>query len=142
MNLQKESKLKGGNTMEVLKEKTLLEYFMQIHGLEEGEEFTVNGEGRHRIVNGETESFEYCNKWRKAFISATDLNLLEISKAEWKPKEGEEYYYINLHLNNPILTSYWTYGSVEETLFERGLIFRTKEEAENKYEQIIALNKQ
>ena len=121
---------------------TLLEYFMQIHELEEGEEFTVNGHGRYRIIDNETEILEYDNKWRRSFVSATDLNMLKISKAEWKPTQGDEYYYINLYSDIAIAKSYWTNFERENVLFERGLIFRTKEEAEKRYEQILDLNKQ
>lgn len=120
--------------------KTLLEYFMELHNLQESEEFSVNGHGRYRIIDNETEILEYDNKWRRSFISATDLNMLEISKLVWKPKKGEEYYYLNLYSTNPILTSRWNGGCVEETLFERGLIHKTKEDVEKRLEEIIALN--
>jgi hypothetical protein len=52
---------------------------------------------------------------------------IAISRLKWKPSLGERYFTICLADKNPII---WDDDSIDNIFYERGLVFKTKEEAE------------
>ena len=53
-----------------------------------------------------------------------------ISRLKWKPSFGEIYYSICLGSKNLVDWCIWDNGSFGNNLYERGLVFKTEEEAE------------
>lgn len=66
-------------------------------------------------------------------------NLLEIKNSKiWKPKENENYYYINSVIE--VFDGIWNSHRTDENRYQFGNCFKTKEEAEFRLEQIKVYN--
>jgi hypothetical protein len=77
----------------------------------------------------------------------TELKMLqETVEEKWKPAIGQEYFYPNPTFNrtfsgNRYYCSYWLNDSVDESRLEHNLVCKTKEEAQEKAEKMLAVLK-
>ena len=96
------------------------------------------------IVNGNTVTVkdDKGNEGIAKCSSEDEFNLstgisLAISRFKWKPSFGEEYYTICSEYKNPIYNHIWTDDANDSCLYERGLVFKTKEEAKRAFKIML-----
>lgn len=67
-------------------------------------------------------------------------NTMQIEKLRWKPKKGEQYFYIRLGMcYNDVESIVWIDNAIDIHLYESGNCFRTEKQAEAKLEKIKKL---
>lgn len=75
--------------------------------------------------------------WSNIFVDLL-RGVYTIEKLPWKPKNGDEYYYVTLYYTPEIeLTRFDSENPFEIALYKCGWIFRTKEEAESNKERVL-----
>lgn len=70
------------------------------------------------------------------FDLATGISIA-IGRMKWKPKEEEFYYTIDFAQNDNTVTQPWNNDIIDKTLYEKNLVFKTKEEAQKAAEKIL-----
>ena len=129
--------------------KNLIPEVCKLLGVEVGEEFKIKDTHSSYISSSIYLIDEYGivrmlddNGSSVCAISLDDFltgRIYEIVKLPWKPKEGEEYwtfdYSLDIVNNKPFATwevcsKQWCKTSVDFALFEKGWVYRTKEEAQ------------
>lgn len=102
-------------------------------GVEVGEKFNVSscGQTLYKLTEDGL-SCLVCDKWVEqadfAFM-ALIKGKYKIIKLPWEPKYGDKYYYPESNFTR-VSWYKWANDSVDFTLKEAGMIFRTKEECE------------
>ena len=113
----------------------MLELIREELGLEKGEiwfesdEYT-NKKHRYKILDNKLWYFdEDVNSWREAW----DDEYKRLTKGElgpsWRPKEGDIYYISNVVVKDFYSSYEWDNSEYDKVWLERGIIFKTKEEA-------------
>ena len=113
-------------------------------GLELEEEFRIEGistEWSYRLSDkgliGVNE-----NDLRQITLSNILKRLLtgedKIIKLPWKPKEGETYYSPAINDEDNYWPNTWLNDNIDKIRYRRGLVFKTKEEAINMAEKMLA----
>lgn len=117
--------------------KNLIPEIAKMLGVEIGEEFKIKGrEGAiyKFIVDGLLVSDDDAEKvYTTAHMPLVGLvrGDIEIVKLPWKPKKGDVYFTFELLGGKWVVRSFW-WGDFpnEYALFDKGWVYRTKEEAE------------
>ena len=60
-----------------------------------------------------------------------------LKESKWKPYNSEEYFYPCLNKNKGIHKSIWRDGEDDNTLYEKGLVCKTEEEAKELHDKIL-----
>ena len=60
--------------------------------------------------------------------------------SKWKPKIGEEYWYIGIEYISEVWSNTWYGDELEEKYFTVGNVFKTKEEAEFQLERLKVIS--
>lgn len=130
--------------------KNLIPDICKLLGVEVGEEFKIKtSRAFYKIDSNGIVSYRHENEW---FVSVRELiNFLngecEIVKLPWKPKEGEYYwtfeYDIDTVNNEPLITwqvshNLWRKAPDDFAKFDKGWVFRTREEAEAALPKVAA----
>lgn len=117
---------------------SLLDYFMKSHDLKDGEEFTIGNGSIYKIENDILyyHPIKDISVLFKSQIYINKLNTATIKKLPWKPVNGELYYTINFKCESGVISDSWTDCGLDNMLRKRGLVFRTKEEAEKAFEKL------
>jgi hypothetical protein len=93
--------------------------------------YTIDGNGRLLLADEDQESS----------LSISQLATFEIIKSPYKPKRNEYYFYSEPSYPEGYDVSTWMDDETDKHRFENGLIFRTKEEAQEVSKTIIELLK-
>ena len=123
----------------------LIPQIAEMLGVEIGEEFEVKGREHifHFVDNGliayRTDGsvlpHENCLIYFLWLINGEE----EIIKLPWKPKKGETYYTFELLGDKWVVRPVWCGGFPNEyALFEKGWVYRSKEEAEAALPKVAA----
>lgn len=139
----------GGNEMNYMKQ------VAEMLGLEwddekqESEEFKINTEMNClyklwiKNRNLEIAYFSLNDGWTSSQQLGYILSGFKtIVKKYWKPKKCDNYFYVNIDHAPRYKDSIWHDDNFDNLRYELGLVFRTKEEAISKAEQIIKMLKE
>lgn len=125
--------------------KNLIPEIAKMLGVELGEEFKIKGrEGAiyKFIVDGLLVSDDDAEKvYTTAHMPLVGLvrGDIEIVKLPWKPKKGDVYFTFELLGGKWVVRSLWWGGFPNEyALFDKGWVYRTKEEAEAALPKVAA----
>lgn len=128
--------------------KSLIPEIARMLGVELGEEFQIKeyGERIYRFANSGLQLI-YDNGVRN-LNTTTNMALsgllsgdFEIVKLPWKPKKGEKYWgFWYSSLNDAWLVILYTWGNnpADFAFYKAGLVYRTKEEAEDALPKVAA----
>lgn len=125
---------------------TLLEKMCEELGVKIGEEWKGNDGGHYKInPSGRLWKVEYIdNLEENAYERLENIErvLTGELKPTWKPKTGEPCYIPNPTWEQMYERKYWGGGNeYYKLMWERGLVYKTKEEAIRCAEEMIALAK-
>lgn len=124
--------------------KNLIPEAVKLLGLEIGEEFNFCGYRKNCMIDEDGNVLEATDngEWKRSeFTTLADLFRVshEIRKLPWKPKTDENYYTFEgvLYSDSATTTTIWSVedykwynGPNEVALFDKGWVYRTREEAE------------
>jgi hypothetical protein len=119
--------------------KNLIPEIVQMLGVELGEEFKIKGYSEAFMITPDKgliatdDDSETETEWIPANILFVALLNGEeaIVKLPWQPKNGEVYYTYNFSASKWVVCSSWWGGSPSEyALFDKGWVYRTREEAQ------------
>lgn len=125
--------------------KNLIPKIAELLGVELGEEFEIEGYSELFMITDDkglmATDDEPETEWEPA--NALFVALLNgdeaIVKLPWKPKNGEVYYTYNFSASKWVVCSSWWGGFPSEyALFDKGWVFRTKEEAKAALPKVAA----
>jgi hypothetical protein len=107
-----------------------VEKLAEMLGIEVGVPFNTNEhENRYRFDADGTFSWECDGGYWSRDLVLTGHFLQEMLTVKWKPKQGEQCYLIAPEKIDGYLETKWVGYDIEKRLYDRGLVFRTKEEA-------------
>lgn len=116
-------------------EKTLLDNIRELLNLKEGQDKWIGNNGNEYTINNYGEILRKDNYIDLRYIKLNDI------KQRWKPKNGETYYTPSLGNIDSYCSKYWTNDPNDIRLFDRGLVFKTKEEAVECTEKMLEVIK-
>lgn len=92
------------------------------------------------IRNATPEEIQELNDQLAAEGKRWNPETMQIEKLRWKPKYDETYYTIHLFpLDSPVKRHRWIDDNIDKGFYQTNNCFKTKEEAEAKFEQIKKL---
>lgn len=130
--------------------KNLIPQIAQMLGLQLGEEFKVKGDNEliYRLTNDglkltHDSGIELADVSAKVAFAALLNGKDEIIKLPWKPKAGEQYYsFGGRFFGDPtvwiVVDVIWQGLAYDVAMFDKGWVYRTKEEAESALPMVAA----
>ncbi len=130
--------------------KNLIPQIAQMLGLQLGEEFKVKGDNEliYRLTNDglkltHDSGIELADVSAKVAFAALLNGKDEIIKLPWKPKAGEQYYsFGGRFFGDPtvwiVVDVIWQGLAYDVAMFDKGWVYRTKEEAESALPRVAA----
>lgn len=130
--------------------KNLIPEIAKLLGVEIGEEFKIKGEDEliYRLTNDglkltHDSGIELADVSAKVAFAALLNGKDEIIKLPWKPKAGEQYYsFGGRFFGDPtvwiVVDVIWQGLAYDVAMFDKGWIYRTKEEAESALPRVAA----
>ena len=110
-----------------------LKEVMEMFELEDMEEFEVEENRlkyRFNLEKNELQYNNFANKWLDGSFELVDLiNGTLTIKKEWKPKCRENVWIVDFEEKENVYDIFWANRNWKQELLEKGLIFKTKEEA-------------
>lgn len=130
--------------------KNLIPEITKMLGVELGEEFKVKGDNEliYRLTNDglkltHDSGIELADVSAKVAFAALLNDKDEIIKLPWKPKAGEQYYsFGGRFFGDPtvwiVVDVIWQGLAYDVAMFDKGWVYRTKEEAESALPRVAA----
>ena len=126
-----------------MKNKTIYEIMLEKFGLEEGEKFKILSDDYNELLEKEVFHFDGGYLYDEDCESVNGLLLQDlingnatVEKLPWKPKQGEEVWYVNPA--GYIFRNTFSFTTRYLSMLKCGWIFKTEKEAEENQQRILA----